>query len=132
MPPTLTHTIIKLNELFHGKKIYFFGNRSTPTYQPITCTGNHLGNERTGYRRRDRGDRSTVQAIHTPSGTRYGTITNVDGRFSFQGMRTGGPYTVEISYIGYQTAVYTDITLQLEKRMYWMQPSTNRRKHWTR
>ena len=28
-------------------------------------------------------------------------------------MRTGGPYRVEISYIGYQTVIYKDITLQL-------------------
>ena len=40
-------------------------------------------------------------------------MTNVDGRYSIQGMRTGGPYRVEISYIGYQTVIYKDITLQL-------------------
>ena len=34
-------------------------------------------------------------------------------RYSIQGMRTGGPYRVEISYIGYQTVIYKDITLQL-------------------
>ena len=33
--------------------------------------------------------------------------------YSIQGMRTGGPYRVEISYIGYQTVIYKDITLQL-------------------
>lgn len=56
---------------------------------------------------------ATVQAIHTPSGSQYGTVTNIDGRYSIQGMRTGGPYKVTISYIGYQTVVYQDITLQL-------------------
>lgn len=56
---------------------------------------------------------ATVQAIHMPSGSQYGTVTNVDGRYSIQGMRTGGPYKVTISYIGYQTVVYQDITLQL-------------------
>ena len=56
---------------------------------------------------------ATVQAVHQPSGSRYGTVTNVDGRYSIQGMRTGGPYRVEISYIGYQTVIYKDITLQL-------------------
>ena len=40
---------------------------------------------------------ATVQAVHQPSGSRYGTVTNVDGRYSIQGMRTGGPYRVEIS-----------------------------------
>ena len=56
---------------------------------------------------------ATVLAVQEPSGTNYGTITNVDGRFSLQGMRTGGPYKVTISYVGYQSAVYSGITLQL-------------------
>ena len=56
---------------------------------------------------------ATVQAVHEPSGTLYGAITNVDGRYAIQGMRTGGPYTVTISYVGYQTRTYKDITLQL-------------------
>lgn len=56
---------------------------------------------------------ATVQAVHVPSGTTYGTITNTDGRFSIQGMRTGGPYKVEISYVGYKNAVYEDISLAL-------------------
>ena len=56
---------------------------------------------------------ASVVAIHEPSGTRYATITNIDGRFAIQGMRTGGPYTVTVSYIGYQSKQLTDITLQL-------------------
>ena len=56
---------------------------------------------------------ATVQAIHEPSGTRYGAITNIDGRYTIQGMRAGGPYSVEVSYIGYQTMMYKDVTLQL-------------------
>lgn len=56
---------------------------------------------------------ATVLAIHEPSGTQYGTITNIDGRFSLQGMRTGGPYKVTISYVGYQSAIHKDILLQL-------------------
>lgn len=43
---------------------------------------------------------ATIQAVHEPSGTHYGAITNIDGRYSIQGMRAGGPYKVEISYIG--------------------------------
>lgn len=56
---------------------------------------------------------ATVIAIHEPSGTRYGTVTNVSGQFNLQGMRTGGPYKVEISYVGYQTAIYKGINLLL-------------------
>ena len=56
---------------------------------------------------------ATVVAVHEPSGTRYGTVTNVSGQFNLQGMRTGGPYKVEISYVGYQTAIYKGINLLL-------------------
>lgn len=56
---------------------------------------------------------ATVQAIHEPSGTQYGTVTNMDGRYTMQGMRSGGPYTVKITYIGFQTKVFKDVTLQL-------------------
>ena len=56
---------------------------------------------------------ATIVAIHEPSGTRYGTVTNVSGQFNLQGMRTGGPYKVEISYVGYQTAIYKGINLLL-------------------
>ncbi|MBQ3711254.1 MAG: TonB-dependent receptor [Bacteroidales bacterium] len=54
-----------------------------------------------------------VVATHTPSGTSYGVVTNSDGRYAIQGMRAGGPYEVEVSSLGYTTATYTGITLQL-------------------
>ena len=56
---------------------------------------------------------ATVQAVHQPSGTRYGAVTNVEGRYSIQGMRTGGPYTVTVSYIGSQTKTFEGISLSL-------------------
>ena len=56
---------------------------------------------------------ATVVAVHTPSGTRYTSVTNVSGRFSIQGMRTGGPYEVTVSYIGYQPKVVKGIVLEL-------------------
>ena len=56
---------------------------------------------------------AAVVAIHEPSGTSYGSITNTDGLYSIQGMRTGGPYRVEVSCLGYQQTNYTGITLQL-------------------
>lgn len=56
---------------------------------------------------------ATVIATHQPSGTTYGTVTNLEGRYNFNGMRVGGPYTVEISYIGYGTNTRNNITLSL-------------------
>jgi len=56
---------------------------------------------------------ASVQVVHEPSGTRYTAVTNMDGRFTIQGMRTGGPYTVTVSYIGFQTKTLKGVTLQL-------------------
>jgi len=56
---------------------------------------------------------AAVVATHEPSGTNYGVVTNEDGRYAIQGMRSGGPYKVEISCLGYQTVINTDITLLL-------------------
>ena len=55
----------------------------------------------------------TIIATHTQSGTTSGVITNAEGRFTLQGLRTGGPYRVEMSYIGFQKAVYNDVYLKL-------------------
>ena len=56
---------------------------------------------------------ATIQAVHEPSGTRYTAVTNVNGLFTIQGMRTGGPYDVTVSYIGLETKTLKGITLQL-------------------
>jgi hypothetical protein len=56
---------------------------------------------------------ATVLVTHEPSGTLYGTITKSDGSFDLQGMRTGGPYKVEVSFVGYSKGTYTDIRLLL-------------------
>ena len=56
---------------------------------------------------------ATIVAVHEPSGTQYGAITNVDGRYTIQGMRTGGPYKLTVSYVGYQSAAFTGIMLEL-------------------
>ena len=56
---------------------------------------------------------AAVMALHEPSGTVYGAVTNADGRYTIQGMRTGGPYKVDFSCLGYQDASYKGITLQL-------------------
>ncbi|MFV0376309.1 MAG: TonB-dependent receptor domain-containing protein [Mangrovibacterium sp.] len=56
---------------------------------------------------------ATVVAVHQPSGTQYGTVTNAEGRYVINGMRPGGPYTVNVSFIGYSTSSFTGITLVL-------------------
>ena len=56
---------------------------------------------------------AAVMALHEPSGTIYGAVTNSDGRYTIQGMRPGGPYKVDFTNLGYQDVSYTDVTLQL-------------------
>ena len=56
---------------------------------------------------------ATVQALHQPSGTVYGAITNEKGRYSIQGMRVGGPYKITISYVGYHKVEYDNVQLSL-------------------
>ena len=56
---------------------------------------------------------ATVTAKHVPSGSVYRAVTNIDGRYTLTGMKAGGPYEVEISYIGFQTSKFTDIQLAL-------------------
>ena len=56
-----------------------------------------------------------VLAVHEPTGTRYGTATNPNGRFTIRGMRVGGPYTVRASFVGYQTVEREGIQLQLDQ-----------------
>ena len=60
---------------------------------------------------------ATVQLLHTPTGTLYGTTALDDGYYNLTNLRVGGPYTVTVSYLGYQTDVTEGINLKLgEKR----------------
>ena len=56
---------------------------------------------------------ATIKAVHQPSGTVYRAVTNMDGRYSIQGMRPGGPYVLEVSYVGYKTKSEKNVSLAL-------------------
>ena len=58
---------------------------------------------------------ANVVAVHTPTGTRYGAITNEDGRYNLLNLRIGGPYEVTISFVGFKNSVRNDISLALGK-----------------
>jgi hypothetical protein len=56
---------------------------------------------------------ATVIAIHTPTNTQYVAPTNADGRFNIQNMRVGGPYSVRVTFVGFQDFTRTGINLTL-------------------
>ncbi len=56
---------------------------------------------------------ATVVAVHIPSNTMYGAISNDKGWYSIQGMRVGGPYKITISYVGYANTEYDNVQLSL-------------------
>ncbi len=56
---------------------------------------------------------ATVIATHIPSGSSYFTISNSEGRYTMQGMRVGGPYSIEVRYVGYTTSKSENVTLKL-------------------
>ena len=56
---------------------------------------------------------ATILIVHTPTGTRTGTTTNIEGYFRLPNLNVGGPYKVTISFIGYQTYSRNDVHLSL-------------------
>lgn len=56
---------------------------------------------------------ATIRAVHTPTGTTYNTVTQSTGQYQFQNLRIGGPYTVEISYVGFNPEKLSNINLVL-------------------
>ncbi|MDF1548226.1 MAG: TonB-dependent receptor [Bacteroidales bacterium] len=56
---------------------------------------------------------ATVVAVHTPTGAQYGTIADEKGFYRIPNMAVGGPYTVTISFVGYQTYSQEGIYLSL-------------------
>ncbi|PWB61135.1 MAG: TonB-dependent receptor, partial [Bradyrhizobiaceae bacterium] len=58
-----------------------------------------------------------VVATHEPSGTKYGAISREDGEYTLPNLRTGGPYTVSASVVGYQRQSVNQIFLKLSQTL---------------
>lgn len=56
---------------------------------------------------------ATVVALHEPTGVTSGVFSRADGRYNIAGLRTGGPYEIRVSCIGYRTAVQQEIRLTM-------------------
>lgn len=60
---------------------------------------------------------ATVLARHDPSGTVYSATTRRTGEYTIPGMRVGGPYTIRVSIVGYQSQERGGIYLQLSQSL---------------
>ena len=58
---------------------------------------------------------ANIIAVHTPSGTKSGAITNFNGRYNLLNLRVGGPYSITVSYVGYSTQSFDNVYLDLGK-----------------
>jgi len=56
---------------------------------------------------------ANVIAEHVPSGSQYGAATRDNGFFNLPNLRVGGPYTVTVSYVGYNPQKKENINLNL-------------------
>ena len=56
---------------------------------------------------------ATIKATHLPTGTVFSTVSLKQGVFNIVNMIPGGPYRVEVSYVGYQTVDQDSIYLAL-------------------
>jgi len=55
----------------------------------------------------------TVIATHQPTGTKYGTTTREDGRYNLPNLKIGGPYSIDVSFVGLKPEHRDGITLFL-------------------
>ena len=69
---------------------------------------------------------ANVVAIHEPTGTTYGVSTQINGDFVLTNLKTGGPYRVTASFIGYKDNVQKNIVISIGseyKLNFQMQPN---------
>ncbi|WP_184550623.1 TonB-dependent receptor [Mucilaginibacter sp. FT3.2] len=55
----------------------------------------------------------TITVLNTSTGTRYGSQTNSDGRYTIANVNPGGPYTITATFVGFKKDIRADITLSL-------------------
>lgn len=56
---------------------------------------------------------ANVAVTHIPSGTKYFSITNSSGYYNIPAVRPGGPFLVQISYVGFTTFEAKDVYTSL-------------------
>lgn len=58
-----------------------------------------------------------IIALHTPTGTKSGTITGANGQYSLQNIKAGGPYTISATMIGFKAQPKEGVNLGLGQNL---------------
>ena len=56
---------------------------------------------------------ATVLAVHTPTGSQFGNVSDAEGYYRIPNMNVGGPYTVTVSFVGFEDVTQNNIYLTL-------------------
>ena len=60
---------------------------------------------------------ANITATHTPTGIVYQTSTNLDGSYNLPNLKPGGPYKIEVTFVGFEnntrSGIYTSLGKQL-------------------
>ena len=56
---------------------------------------------------------ATISATHEPTGTVYRTSSRAGGRFDIQNIAPGGPYTIKVSYVGFDELTQPNVIVTL-------------------
>lgn len=83
---------------------------------PFLSTAQVTTSSITGYVKNSTGEilaGSTVEVTHTPTGTVYRAATRKDGRYDLVNLIPGGPYSIVVSYVGYNPFTESNFNLPL-------------------
>ena len=59
---------------------------------------------------------ATVQLTNGSTGQRYASRSSADGRYNFENVQVGGPYTIDVRALGFEPIQKTGVMLQLGQR----------------
>jgi len=56
---------------------------------------------------------ATVIAVHEPTNSQFGNVTDITGSYRLSNMNVGGPYTITVSFVGFETFTQPNVYLDL-------------------
>jgi hypothetical protein len=82
----------------------------------ITSFGQITTSTLSGVVKNEKGEKlvgATINVVHQPTGTKYGSSTNAQGGYVIPAARVGGPYVIKVTYVGYKAKEISDINTSL-------------------